>query len=193
MRWSTLGVLIGALPGLLLGGCSAVGLVNALAPRDTWHVLPGQAYGTKGQHLARQGIAEVALAGVVGLSDPYDFLPLVDPVLKEVLPEPLREASQPIHFVQGDEPPMLLLSGRRDTLVDPGNSSRFAAMLQAHGDVVQVRYYERPSHALIVGALAAPLRGLAPVLDDLESFLRPTLQERSSSSRLVRAGVYPVL
>ncbi|QOT81536.1 hypothetical protein [Cupriavidus basilensis] len=85
MRWSTLGVLIGALPGLLLGGCSAVGLVNALAPRDTWHVLADQAYGTKGQRLARHT-------------------------------------------------------------------------------------------TLIVGALAATLRGLAPVLDDMESFLRPTFQ-----------------
>ncbi|AOZ04328.1 carboxylesterase (plasmid) [Cupriavidus sp. USMAHM13] len=302
MRWSTLGALIGALPGLLLGGCSAVGVVNALAPRDTWHMLSDQDYGTKDQrldvylpttactkpraivvffyggswksgsrsdylfvgealasrgyvvvipdyrtypqvrfpefaddaaeavhwarhhaaglgadpgalylmghsagaqiaallatdarYLARQGMAKTALAGVVGLSGPYDFLPLVDPVLKEVFPEPLREASQPIHLVQGDEPPMLLLSGQRDALVDPGNTSRFAAVLRARGDTVQVRYYERPSHAMMVGALAAPLRRLAPVLDDVDAFMRRTSQERRSSSRLMSADVRPML
>lgn len=44
----------------------------------------------------------------------------------------------------------------------------------------------------MVGALAAPLRALAPVLDDVDAFMRRTSQERRSSWRM-SAGVRPML
>ncbi|WCM18316.1 hypothetical protein NDK50_12660 [Paraburkholderia bryophila] len=56
---------------------------------------------------------------MIGLVGPYDFLPLTDPVLKDVFPAPLRAANQPINFVSGDEPPVFLAAGRGDSTVAP--------------------------------------------------------------------------
>jgi acetyl esterase/lipase len=126
---------------------------------------------TDGHYLAAQQMSKRDLSGVIGLAGPYDFLPLTDPVLKNVFPAPLRAASQPINFVNGDEPPMFLAAGKRDTTVDPGNTDRLAAKLRAAGDTVEVKHYPVVGHALLVAALAAPLRFFAPVLADSSRFI----------------------
>ena len=126
---------------------------------------------TDGRYLAAQQMSKRDLSGVIGLAGPYDFLPLKDATLEEIFPPALRAASQPINFVEGDEPPMFLAAGKRDTTVDPGNTDRLAAKLRAAGDTVEVKHYPRIGHALLVGAFARPLRGFAPVLDDTSAFI----------------------
>ena len=126
---------------------------------------------TDGRYLAAQQMSKRDLSGVIGLAGPYDFLPLHDATLEEIFPPALRAASQPINFVEGDEPPVFLAAGERDTTVDPGNTDRFAARLRAAGDTVEVKHYPRIGHALLVGAIAGPLRGFAPVLDDTSAFI----------------------
>jgi acetyl esterase/lipase len=126
---------------------------------------------TDGHYLAAEQMSKRDLSGVIGLAGPYDFLPLTDPVLKNIFPAPQRAASQPINFVKGDEPPMFLAAGRRDTTVDPGNTDRLAAKLRAAGDTVEVKHYPLVGHALLVAALAAPLRFFAPVLADVRGFI----------------------
>lgn len=102
--------------------------------------------------------------GTVGLAGPYDFLPLKSAELKTIFgPEDQRPATQPIAYVTGDAPPMLLMAGRNDTVVDPGNSERLAARIRQRGGDVQVVMFDKLSHPLIVGALAGPLTFLAPV------------------------------
>ena len=52
------------------------------------------------------------LRGVIGLSGPYDFLPLHMEVLKEIFgPEDRLPRTQPINFVTDRAPPMFLASG----------------------------------------------------------------------------------
>ncbi|MFM0552952.1 alpha/beta hydrolase [Paraburkholderia sediminicola] len=127
---------------------------------------------TDGRYLAAQQMSKSDISGVIGLAGPYDFLPLHDATLEEIFPPALRAASQPIDFVVGDEPPMFLAAGQRDTTVDPGNTDRLAAKLRASGDAdVEVKHYPRVGHALLVGAFAGPLRGFAPVLDDASAFI----------------------
>ena len=67
-----------------------------------------------------------AITAVVGMSGPYDFLPLTQAKYLSIFPEATRAASQPIAFVDGEAAPMLLLTGDADTTVDPGNSTRLA-------------------------------------------------------------------
>jgi acetyl esterase/lipase len=127
--------------------------------------------------LAEAGIPSHALAGAIGLAGPYDFLPLQDTTLERIFPPAVREASQPVRFVQGGEPPVFLGVGLRDTTVDPANTERLAARLRAKGDVVEVRRYPTLTHAMTVGSLAAPVRAMgsvvatAPVLDDVVAFV----------------------
>lgn len=138
---------------------------------------------TDGHYLGAQQMSKRDLCGVIGLAGPYDFLPLTDPVLKEVFPSSLRAASQPINFVSGDEPPMFLAAGKRDTTVDPGNTDRLAAKLRAAGDSVEVKNYPLVGHALLVAALAAPLRVVAPVLADSARFIDSSVAAREAEQR----------
>lgn len=112
------------------------------------------------------------LAAVVGLSGPYDFLPLRSAELKIVFgPEANRPDTQPINHVDGSGPPALLVTGDRDKVVDPGNSDRMAARIRQKGGQVEVIHYPKLDHARTVGAIARPLRFIAPVLNDVTTFI----------------------
>jgi acetyl esterase/lipase len=134
---------------------------------------------TDDRYLAAQQMSKRDLSGVIGLAGPYDFLPLKDATLEAIFPPALRAASQPINFVEGDEPPIFLAAGKRDTTVDPGNTDRLAARLRAAGDSVEVKHYPWIGHALLVGAIAGPLRGFAPVLDDTSAFIEAQMSREA--------------
>jgi acetyl esterase/lipase len=113
------------------------------------------------------------LRGVVGLAGPYDFLPLRSAELKTIFgPQAQRPDTQPINHVDGSNPPMFLATDSADKVVDPGNTTRMADKVRAAGGPVDVRVYKGLSHALLAGALGAPLRFLAPVFADSVAFLR---------------------
>ena len=57
---------------------------------------------------------------------------------------------------------MLLLAGRDDTTVDPGNTVRLAARLRAAGVSVQDELYPGVGHKTLIAAFARPLGFLAP-------------------------------
>ena len=78
----------------------------------------------------------------------------------------------PISFVDGHQPPMLLLTGTADTTVRPGNTTRLAERIRQAGGSVEERYYKGIGHIEIIGAVGRPLRFLAPTLDDTVSFVR---------------------
>jgi acetyl esterase/lipase len=101
----------------------------------------------------------------VGLAGPYDFLPLRTDVLKTIFgPEETRPATQPIQYVTAAAPPMLLIAPVKDVVVDPENVTRLARRVHEKGGRVETRRFPRINHELTVGALALPLRWVAPVL-----------------------------
>ena len=115
-----------------------------------------------------------SIAGLIGLSGPYDFLPLTDADLQDMFGPPERYAdSQPINFVRADAPPALLVQGLKDTYVAPKNSVNLAAALEAKGVPVTLKLYPALSHADTVAALSIPARRRAPTLSDIASFLNP--------------------
>ena len=128
------------------------------------------------QYLDRAGVAPGRVAGFIGLAGPYDFLPLTDDVLKAVFGFPdTSRTTQPIEFASAASPPTLLVTGDNDRVVNPGNSARLGAKLRAAGVPVRSVVHPGVSHAALVGALAAPLRSIAPVLEDIRQFVaRPT-------------------
>ncbi|MGI9046624.1 MAG: alpha/beta hydrolase [Burkholderiales bacterium] len=126
-----------------------------------------------GRFLRNAGIDAATLNGFIGLAGPYDFLPLSSNTLKAIFNTPQGlEKTQPINFVSGNEPPMLLLHGSSDETVRPRNSSRLAARVRERGGEVTHIVYDDVSHVRIVGALASPFRDWAPVLDDVARFIR---------------------
>jgi acetyl esterase/lipase len=122
--------------------------------------------------LADAGIDRSALAGVVGLAGPYDFLPITDPdIIPVFAPAQDGPASQPINYVDGHNPPMLLLAGDDDTTVKPRNTTALAARIEAAGGPVTEKLYPGLGHLGIVLAFAPIFRGKAPVLDDVWAFM----------------------
>jgi acetyl esterase/lipase len=122
------------------------------------------------RYLAGKG---ARIAGVVGLSGPYDFLPLTEERYKRVFPEATRAESQPINFVDGSEAPMLLITGDADRTVDPGNTTRLAAAIAAKGGQAMVKAYPRVGHLGTLLALARVLPWQKPsVVGDVVAFVR---------------------
>jgi acetyl esterase/lipase len=123
--------------------------------------------------LAKQGLQPRQLAGWVGIAGPYNFLPIGDPESQVAFDWPATPAdSQPVAHVSAQAPRTLLLAAREDTVVLPKrNSGELAERLQRAGADVQLEILEGVNHVTIVGALASPLRGLAPVRERVTRFL----------------------
>jgi acetyl esterase/lipase len=111
------------------------------------------------------------IAGLIGISGPYDFLPLHDGVLATIFGGYNVPDTQPISHVMPGAPPALLVTGQRDNVVEPSNTTRLAARLAAQGDKAVVKTYPRVGHITIIGSFALPLRFLSPVLDDVDRFI----------------------
>ncbi|WP_313919379.1 alpha/beta hydrolase [Tahibacter sp.] len=128
---------------------------------------------TDAHYLASQGLKPTDFAGAIGLAGPYDFLPLTDPALVEVFGSPDEwPASQPVRFVDGDEPPFLVVQGDRDRIVQPRNAVSLVTALEQDKVPVTFRRYPNAGHFRVLAALR--FTWLAPTLADVLAFVRST-------------------
>lgn len=123
------------------------------------------------RYLARHGVEDGSIRALIGLSGPYDFLPIESGYLLDVFPEESREASQPVNFVTAAAPPTLLIHGSDDDIVKPANSESLARRLSQHDVDVRIRLYEDAGHAKIAAALAPALDFMGDTLEDSRRFL----------------------
>ena len=125
------------------------------------------------QWLAANNLAPNVIKGVIGLAGPYDFLPLTTDSSKIALGQwPDLTETQPITFARADAPPLLLLTGDKDTVVKPRNSKILSEAIQALGGQQQLRIYPDVDHADIIMAVARPFRQKAPVVSDVVNFIK---------------------
>jgi acetyl esterase/lipase len=124
------------------------------------------------RYLTQAGVDPKHVRALAGLSGPYDFLPLTDPIAARTFGEaPDLQATQPTSFVRPDAPPAFLATGDADTMVYPRNTVKLAARLRAAGVEVEERHYPGIDHVRMVLALSRPFRSRAPVLDQMATFL----------------------
>ncbi len=122
--------------------------------------------------LAAAGYDRRRLAGVVGLAGPYDFLPVTGNDIKPVFaPAGDGPLSQPVSYVDGLNPPMLLLAGDADTTVNPRNTLSLAEKVRAAGGRVEAWLLPGIGHIGIVTAFEPLFRSRAPVLDEVWAFI----------------------
>lgn len=117
------------------------------------------------------GAAAPPLAGFIGLSGPYDFLPLEPGYMEKVFPEETRPLSQPIEFVSARAPRSLLIHGTSDQRVLPEHSERLANRLEAEGVPVTLKFYDGTGHIRVLAALAPPLQFIADTMADAIAFI----------------------
>lgn len=127
--------------------------------------------------LAEVGMQPAELAGWAGLAGPYDFLPIGIPEVQLAFNWPDTPASsQPLfHAAAGTglKHRVLLLAAKSDSAVNPQrNTLALAQALRQRETPVELELFDRVNHVTLIGAMAPPLRGLAPVVDRLGNFLR---------------------
>jgi len=121
--------------------------------------------------LGAHGLDSSAIAGIIGLAGPYDFYPFTSDAARDALGHwPKPEETQPIHFANGNAPPMLLLTGDADTTVKPRNSKVLAKRIAESKGSAHTEFYPGVTHSGIIMAIARPFRGKAPVIDDILAF-----------------------
>jgi acetyl esterase/lipase len=125
------------------------------------------------RYLRAVGLDRSDVRATVGLAGPYDFLPFHSRTIRALFgPSDGWPDTQPINFVDGREPPLLLLSGAWDTTVSPGNTRRLIARVCQRGGNARATIYPGIGHGLILGALSRPLRPILPVFGDVTRFLQ---------------------
>lgn len=125
---------------------------------------------TDPRYLAEAGVPASAIAGVVGLSGPYDFDPRGYPALEAIFgaPEDWPRA-RPVNFVDAHDPPFLLVHGSGDRTVYAAQSEHLAQRLRTSGVAVDLVLLPGVGHIRPLLALRYP--SLGPVLDQAGRFI----------------------
>jgi len=124
--------------------------------------------GTDPRYLAAHGMRPRDLAGVIGLAGPYDFDITGD--LVPIFGPPARwPDAQALNFVDGDEPPFLLVHGGADQRVEARDSLLLAERLQARGVEATLLMLPEAGHTAPLVALYDPRRE-PRVLDAIRRF-----------------------
>lgn len=121
-------------------------------------------------HLSETVYASVK--GAIGLAGPYDFLPFTADYMRELFgPEKDYPASQPVNFVDGSEPPLLLLHGSSDERVSPKNAPSLAEKVSKAGGTALVERYSGVGHTGILLAFSGLPFTEKAVLERVVEFL----------------------
>lgn len=125
-------------------------------------------------YLSELGGDSLWVRGLIGISGPYDFLPLKDDKLIEIFGGDRRAETQPITYVARTYPPMLLVAGSKDRTVSWKNTKRMAAKLREFGNDVTEIVYPGIGHIDIILSVARLLRGRTTLREDIADFVRKT-------------------
>lgn len=129
-------------------------------------------------YLKAAGVDPKIIKGVATIAGPFDFLPLDTESTRVTFGHVVDlPSTQPINYARADAPPFLILHGSADTTVYPRNAISLMKHLNDVGAHPKYVEYEGVSHVGILLDLAKPLRGNAPVLDDICNFFKDILKQ----------------
>lgn len=128
------------------------------------------------RRLQAVGVPPDAIAGVIAISGPYKFKAEEYRVTRAAFDGHFDDPNtQPLNFVDGRSPPMLIVHGADDTTVYPKNSRALASALEAAGVPHELHIYPDIAHAGALLSISKPMRDRAPVYDRIRDFLdRPS-------------------
>ncbi|GGX66612.1 alpha/beta hydrolase [Saccharospirillum salsuginis] len=167
-------------PAFIEDGAAAVARAVELNLGDNGLVLMGHSAGAHTaallaldeRYLVAADVDRSRVTAWIGLSGPYDFLPLQAQEFINVfgaadgIPE-----TQPVNFVSEDDPPALLIWGEDDSKVARRNIESLSEALRSADVPVQVRIYAEANHYDPIGAFSVRFRDLSPGFADVMSYL----------------------
>ncbi|WP_417828383.1 alpha/beta hydrolase [Thalassospira sp.] len=169
-------------PAFVEDGASAITFLKHYAKqnpdqiKDTPFILAGHSAGAYNAvqvvadptYLRTVGLDSSAIAGIIGLSGPYDFYPYDVAATQHAFGMTPAVQSQPIAMDLAHMPPLLLITGTRDQTVLPRNSRKLAE-LAPKAELVEV---VDTGHAGTLIALGFYLTTDDAVLGPVEQFLQ---------------------
>lgn len=121
-------------------------------------------------YLADLGKDRSIIRDFVGLAGPYSFTPS-DPDLQDLFGPPANYPNMQVTtFIDGAQPPMLLLHGEADTRVKPYNLEKLRQRITEQGGCVRAITYPDVGHSGILAALSWLNPSSAPVVEDIVRF-----------------------
>ncbi len=123
------------------------------------------------RYLTAAGASPEEVRGAIGLSGPYDFA-IDSSLLRSVFGSATDPAeTQPVKFVRGDAPPLLLIHGTDDGICWVTHSIRLTDLIRTAGGEAELRLYPGLGHGATVGGFSTLRRKQAPTLEDVAAFI----------------------
>ena len=130
---------------------------------------------TDKQFLNAEGLAPNDLSGVIGIAGPYSFIPdweVTQAVFGPPKNYPLMDA---LNYIDGDEPPTLLLHSTADQQVGQYNQEQIHTALKSKGVDTQAVLYDKPGHIDMVTHLHPWFAKEDKLMDDIHRFIQTCL------------------
>lgn len=123
-------------------------------------------------YLQKAGAKKEWIRGTIGISGPYDFLPLTDEKLIQLFSTAKHPSdTQPITFATERYAPIFLATGDKDEDVLPRNSIILDTRLKKLDSPVETHIYPDIGHIDIMLSLAHGFRHKSPLLEDIDTFV----------------------
>lgn len=105
-------------------------------------------------YLKEVGVDKSSIKGVIPIAAPLLLKSSQVPQLSFVFGGVPDNEMWPLAFIDGSEPPFLLLQGEKDPLVQPIHSQVAEKMIKEKGGRVTARYFKNHDHMTIIGAFS---------------------------------------
>lgn len=147
----------GAADDLHVAGHSAGAHIGALIAADA-------------HYLTNAGASRAIIRSFAGMAGPYAFTP-DEPDLEDMFGPPANYPRMQVPtFIDGQQPPMLLLYGADDKTVGKFNLDRLQDAIKQKGGCVRSQVYPGLDHAWLVGSLSWLGAGKPDVAGDMADF-----------------------
>lgn len=111
------------------------------------------------------------IAGFIGLSGPYDFTPRQDDI-KKIFADVAPKNMQASTFIDGTEPPMLLIHGGQDTIVKISNLEKLKTAIQNKNGTVETIIYDDFNHVDSVSHMSWVYYDKNGIVNDIDQFIK---------------------
>jgi acetyl esterase/lipase len=127
--------------------------------------------GLNESYLEKAGVDQSVIKGVIPIAAPLMLKASQVPQLAFVFGEAKDKDMWPLAFIDGNEPPFLLIQGEKDPLVQPIHSQMAEKMIKAKGGKVSAHYFANHDHMTIVGAFSPKFEGRGNIMIPIMSMI----------------------
>ncbi len=129
------------------------------------------------EYLSAEGLSNQIINAFAGMAGPYDFEPKAKD-LKDMFGPPSNYPNMAVTtFIEGNEPPMLLLYSKDDDTVHIRNLQKLRSKIQSENGIVKTIMYETGEHTGTVAAFSWANPSDLPVERDIDQFFNQYMND----------------